>query len=82
MLPNGSVIRIDLAVPAIRWAVEIDVHPDHLLLQGTTKDKRRDRQCHLIGWQVERVTEIDLLDLASIVDELVALTGAPAATAA
>ena len=72
-LPNGTTIRIDLAVPAVRWAVEIDVHPDHLLLQGTTNDKRRDRQCHMIGWQVERVTEVDLLDLASIVDELVAL---------
>ena len=66
-------IRIDLAVPAARWAIEIDVHPDHLLLEGTTKDKRRDRQCHLIGWQVERVTEIDLVDLAGLVDELVAL---------
>jgi very-short-patch-repair endonuclease len=43
------------------------------LLDGTTKDKRRDRQCHRIGWQIERVTEIDLLDLAGLVDELVAL---------
>jgi hypothetical protein len=72
-LPNGSKIRIDLAVPAIRWAIEIDVHPDHLLLEGTTRDKRRDRQCHLIGWQVERVTEVDLLDLSGLVDELVDL---------
>ncbi len=72
-LPNGAKIRIDLAVPAARWAIEIDVHPDHLLLEGTTKDKRRDRQCHMIGWQVERVTEVDLLDLAGLVDELVAL---------
>jgi very-short-patch-repair endonuclease len=72
-LPNGEKLRIDLAVPAARWAIEIDVHPDHLLLEGTTKDKRRDRQCHMIGWQVERVTEVDLLDLAGLVDELVAL---------
>jgi hypothetical protein len=72
-LPNGSKIRIDLAVPDARWAVEIDVHPDHLLLEGTTKDKRRDRQCHLIGWQVERVTEIDFIDLSGLVDELEAL---------
>jgi very-short-patch-repair endonuclease len=72
-LPNGAKIRIDLAVPAARWAIEIDVHPDHLLLEGTTKDKRRDRQCHMIGWQVERVTEVDLLDLECLVDELVAL---------
>ena len=73
MLPNGAKIRIDLAVPQARWAIEIDVHPDHFLLEGTTRDKRRDRQCHLIGWQVERVTEIDLVDLPGLVDELVAL---------
>ncbi len=30
------------------------------------RDKRRDRQCHLIGWQVERVTEIDLLDVNAV----------------
>jgi hypothetical protein len=69
-LPNGSRIRLDLAVPTVRWGIEIDVHPDHLLLDGTTKDKRRDRQCHLIGWQVERVTELDLLDVDGLVDEL------------
>jgi hypothetical protein len=81
-LPNGTSIRIDLAVPAVRWAVEIDVHPDHLLLEGTVRDKRRDRQCHLIGWQVERVTEVDLLDFPGLVDELVALYQARITTAA
>ena len=73
VLPNGSRIRIDLAVPDVRWAIEIDVHPDHILLEGTTRDKRRDRQCHLIGWQIERVTEVDLIDLPALVDELVVL---------
>ena len=73
VLPNGLRIRIDLAVPDVRWAIEIDVHPDHILLEGTTRDKRRDRQCHLIGWQIERVTEVDLIDLPALVDELVAL---------
>ncbi len=81
-LPNGSRIRVDLAVPAVRWAIEIDVHPDHLLLEGTTRDKRRDRQCHLIGWQVERVTEIDLIDLPGLVAELVALYEARVSAAA
>ncbi len=72
-LPNGSSIRIDMAVPEVRWAVEVDVHPDHLDLVGTTRDKRRDRQLHLIGWQVERVTRLDLLDLRRTLDELVEL---------
>lgn len=82
VLPSGGRIRIDLAVPDVRWAIEIDVHPDHLLLEGTTRDKRRDRQCHLIGWQVERVTEVDFLDLSGLVDELVALYQARVAAAA
>jgi hypothetical protein len=72
-LHDGSTVRLDLAVPAARWGIEIDVHPDHLLLDGTTRDKRRDRKCHRIGWQIERVTEIDLLDFDGLVDELVDL---------
>jgi len=81
-LPDGSRIRLDLAVPAVRWGIEIDVHPDHLFLDGTTKDKRRDRKCHLIGWEIERVTAIDFLDLDGLVDELVALYAVRAASAA
>jgi hypothetical protein len=81
-LRDGRRIRIDLAVPDLRWGIEIDVHPDHLFLQGTTKDKRRDRQCHLIGWQVERATELDFLDLSGFVDELVDLYEVRLATAA
>jgi hypothetical protein len=69
-LDDGSRIRLDLAVPSVRWGIEIDVHPDHLLLEGTSKDKRRDRKCHRIDWQIERVTELDLLDLEALLDEL------------
>lgn len=72
-LPDGSRIRIDMAVDAVRWAVEVDVHPAHVELPGTTRDKRRDRQLHLIDWQVERVTPLDLLDLRRLLDELVSL---------
>jgi hypothetical protein len=73
VLPDGGSVRIDMAVPQARWAVEVDVHPAHLDLVGTTRDKRRDRQLHLIGWQVERVTELDLLDLRGTLRELEAL---------
>jgi len=72
-LPGGGRLTLDLAVPSIRWGVEIDVHPDHLLLDGTTRDKWRDRQCHRIDWQVERVTELDLIDLHGICDDLAEL---------
>ena len=69
-LPGGTRLTLDLAVPSVRWGVEIDVHPDHLLLHGTSRDKRRDRRCHQVGWQVERVTELDLFDIDAICDEL------------
>ena len=72
-LLDGSSVRLDLAVPGARWGIELDIHPDHLLLDGTARDKRRDRKCHRIGWQIERVTEIDLLDFDGLIDELVAL---------
>jgi very-short-patch-repair endonuclease len=73
LLPNGKWVRIDLAVPAVRWAVEVDVHPAHNRPAGIVSDKQRDRQLHLIDWQVERVTENDLQDPASVFDELAAL---------
>ncbi len=73
VLPNGKSIRIDMAVPALRWAVEVDVHPGHLDLEGTTGDKRRDRQLHFVDWQIERVTALDMLDLPAVLDELVNL---------
>jgi len=73
VLPGGRRVRIDMAVRAVRWAVEVDAHPSHLHLAGTTRDKQRDRQLHMIGWQVERVTPVDLLDLSGLLDELAAL---------
>lgn len=72
-LPSGRRARLDLAVAEIRWGVEIDVHPHHLGVTGTTSDKARDREAHLIGWQIERVTVLDLADLDRIADELTAL---------
>ncbi|MCU1394384.1 MAG: hypothetical protein JWM34_2812 [Ilumatobacteraceae bacterium] len=72
-LPNGRRIRLDISVPDICWGLEIDIHPDHFLRDGNGADRQRDRQCHLIGWQVDRVTALDLLDLDALADELVEL---------
>lgn len=72
-LPNGKSIRIDLAVPAVRWAVELDLHPGHFEMMRSTSDHQRTRQLHLIDWQVEHVTPIDMLDLVGILDELAEL---------
>jgi hypothetical protein len=72
-LPNGHRARLDLSVESIKWGIEIDVHPAHLGLEGTSSDKQRDRQCHLLGWQVERVTTLDLVTLDDTADELAQL---------
>jgi hypothetical protein len=72
-LPNGKRARLDLSVSAIRWGIEIDVHPSHLGLVGSTGDKQRDRQAKMIGWSIDRVTGLDLVDLDVTVDELAAL---------
>lgn len=72
-LPDGGRARLDLSVSAARWGVEVDVHPSHLGLTGSTADKRRDRQCRLLGWEIVRVTGLDLLDLDATADELAAL---------
>lgn len=64
--------RLDLAVPAARWAVEIDLHPSHGENDGA-KDKRRDRSLHRRGWQIERVPPDDLRDIEALCDELAGL---------
>jgi hypothetical protein len=63
-------IRFDFAVPALRWAIEVDVHPRHYTTQGRADDARRDRECADIGWRVDRVTRIELLDLPTRATEL------------
>lgn len=68
-VPGVGRVRFDMAVPDVRWAVEVDVHPHHLSFSAT-KDKRRDRACHRIDWQVDRVTELELSDLDGLCDEL------------
>lgn len=72
-LPNGKRARLDLSVAEVRWGVEVDVHPSHLGMVGSTSAKRRDRQTELVGWRIHRVTGLDLLDLDGTADELAAL---------
>jgi hypothetical protein len=69
-LPNGRKVKIDMAVPTVRWAVEVDLHPSHFGVLGTSRDTERDRQCHLIDWQVDRVSPLDYVRFAQTVDEL------------
>ena len=73
-LPNGVTIHPDVAVPDIRWAVEVD----HITWHGgrfeAQADKARDRQARRIRWQVDRVTDLELKEsFTATIDDLVAL---------
>lgn len=73
VLPGGGRIRFDLAVPSMKWAVEVDGFDTHFQLAGGTNDRRRDRRSHVVGWQVERVSPLDLTDVDGVCDELAEL---------
>lgn len=67
---RGREARIDLAVPAVRWGVELDIHPEHRTLEGDAGDARRYRDLHGCDWQVEPVSEQDMRCLSRLPDEL------------
>ena len=72
-LPDGRSARLDLAVPDVRWGVELDIHPEHRTVDGHAHDVRRARHLRLVGWQIEHVAELDMGDVARLADELAAL---------
>ncbi len=61
-LINGIIIHPDVAVPGLRWAVEVDHVTWHGGRFDSQRDKARDRQARRIGWQVDRVTDQELRD--------------------
>ena len=82
-LPNGLTIHPDGADPAIRWALEVDHVTWHGGRFDAQRDKTRDRQARLIGWQVDRVTDQDLAaDFTGTIRELVQLHSQRRATIA
>lgn len=70
---SGRTARVDLAVSAVRWGVELDIHPEHRTYEGQASDARRLRDLHRSSWQIEPVTEADLADIEGLCDELVTL---------
>jgi hypothetical protein len=70
---SGRTMRIDLAVPAIRWGVELDIHPEHRSLEGHAADAERRRELHRLAWQIEVVSEHDMRDVERLADDLAAL---------
>jgi hypothetical protein len=55
-LPGYGRARFDLAVPALSWAVEVDVHPRHEETAGRDSDEWRDLAAMAVGWTVSRVS--------------------------
>jgi hypothetical protein len=54
-LPGYGPARFDLAVPDLRWAIEVDVHPRHDETDGRLSDQRRDAAALVIGWETTRI---------------------------
>ncbi len=58
-LPGYGLARFDLAVPEIRWALEVDVFPSHGEMLGIESDRRRDEAARRLGWVVDRIDRDD-----------------------
>jgi very-short-patch-repair endonuclease len=72
-LPDYGPARFDVAIPDVRWALEIDVHPEHRTVEGAARDNRRDDAADAIGWFVRRISEAQLTDhFESTIDAVVA----------
>ena len=72
-LPGYGPARFDLAIPEIRWALEVDVFPSHLETLGTESDQRRDEAAHRLAWSVDRISRDDYEhDLVAAIDNAVA----------
>ncbi len=56
-LPGYGSARFDLAIPKLKWAIEIDVHPTHRESRGIRSDAARDDAAVAIGWFVSRVVD-------------------------
>lgn len=56
-LPGYGDARFDLAVPELRWAIEVDLHPRHRETLGRAADTARDRAAAAVGWITTRLTD-------------------------
>jgi hypothetical protein len=72
-LPGFGPARFDLAVPRLRWAIEIDIHPRHMESIGRMSDARRGDAATSIGWTTTRVARDQYeLDFSGTVASLAA----------
>ena len=54
-IPGYGPARFDLALPKVRWAIEIDIHPVHDETIGRLRDRRRDAAAIDAGWTTSRL---------------------------
>lgn len=71
--PDGITVHVDLAVPVVRWGVELDIHPEHRSVDGHHRGSGRSRSLHGVEWQIEPVAELDMGGLDELADELAGL---------
>lgn len=60
-LEPGRRARFDLAIPAVKLAIEVDLHPRHEETAGRRSDAERDRLSAALGWTTIRITNEDYL---------------------
>ena len=71
-LDSGAKIRVDLALPSIRLAIEVDHVTWHGGRLDMQRDKRRDRELARMGWTSVRVTDADVTSrFDSTIDDLI-----------
>lgn len=74
-LPSGRCARFDLAIPSMRIAIEVDVHPRHDETAGRLADESRDEGAFAQGWTTIRISRVDYHDrcterLAEVADQI------------
>ena len=72
MLPGYGAARFDMAIPSLRWALEVDVHPEHRTTEGVARDNLRDDAADRLGWFVRRVSDAEISRFDDTIDRLVA----------
>ena len=73
-LPGYGPARFDLAVPSLRLAIEVDLHPTHSETAGRRRDTALDVAAHQLAWTVERVLDVDFgANLAATAQRILAL---------
>src|SRR6476469_3902078 len=60
LLDNGREVHLDLAIPPLKFGIEVDHVTWHGGRLETQRDKVRDRELMRLGWTVPRVTDEDL----------------------